>query len=314
MNKKKLTIVKWICEIILIIALSFMYYLNKSVETSKVLYIPSGSITKIITHLHHKKVDVSPLDGYLLRLIGQPQQGWISINKHRLTHADFLYKLTTAKAAMKDITLIPGETTEIFLQDLAKEMKLSLNKLKNAYHHLTLLKEGAFVPETYKLPLGITEYVAIKLLLDQSSLQMRRWATKIFGLYNERKWFHYVTMASVIQKEAASIEEMPVIASVIQNRLHKGMRLQMDGTLNYGNYSHQRVTAERIRNDRSLYNTYKHKGLPPYPVCNVSFEAIKAAIFPAKTDYLYFVKAKNGKHKFSRNYSTHLRNIKHVTK
>jgi len=88
----------------------------------------------------------------------------------------------------------------------------------------------------------------------------------------------------------------------------------MDGTLNYAKYSHLKVTPKRIRNDTSIYNTYKHKGVPSIPVCNVGFEAIKAAVFPAKTNYLYFMKSKNGTHDFSRNYSTHLRNIKRVTK
>ena len=143
---------------------------------------------------------------------------------------------------------------------------------------------------------------------------MKAWSQKIFGTFNERKWFQYVTVASVIQKEAANNQEMPLVSSVIQNRLKKGMKLQMDGTLNYGKYSHEKVTAKRIRNDKSPYNTYIYKGLPPYPVCNVGFDAIKAAIFPAQTDYLYFVKSKDGTHKFSRYYSTHLRNIRGATK
>jgi UPF0755 protein len=107
---------------------------------------------------------------------------------------------------------------------------------------------------------------------------------------------------------------MPIVASVIYNRLKKGMKLQMDGALNYGRYSHTKITAKRLRSDTSRYNTYKYKGLPPYPVCNVSFDAIKAAIFPAKTSYLYFVKLRNGKHSFSRRYSSHIRKVKSVTK
>jgi UPF0755 protein len=121
-------------------------------------------------------------------------------------------------------------------------------------------------------------------------------------------------MASVIQKEAANKEEMPIVASVINNRLKKGMKLQMDGTLNYGPYSHHKITAKRIRQDKSRYNTYMYKGLPPLPVCNVELSAIRAAIFPAKTDYLYFMKSKNGTHDFSRYYSTHLDNIRAATK
>ena len=75
---------------------------------------------------------------------------------------------------------------------------------------------------------------------------------------------------------------MPIIASVVHNRLKKNMALQMDGTLNYGKYSNSVVTTDRIRNDETSYNTYKNKGLPKDPVCAVSLDAIKAAIFPVK--------------------------------
>jgi UPF0755 protein len=314
MNNAKLTIARWTAEIVLIIVLSFIYYLTLPVSTSKVLYIPHGSIKKIITYLDYKNIDVSGLDGYLVRFIGMPQQGWIDMGENRLTRADFLYRLTTAKAAMKDVTLIPGETTYVFLHQLSTTMDLDRKLLQHYYDAYTPMKEGAFVPETYKLPMGITEKDAVRLLLNQSFKQMKAWSEKIFGNYNEKKWFQYVTMASVIQKEAADVKDMPLVSSVIYNRLKKGMKLQMDGTLNYGPYSHVKITAKRIRQDTSAYNTYKYRGLPPYPVCNVSFDAIKAAIFPAETEYLYFVKDKSGKHTYTRYYSTHLKNIRNVTK
>ena len=103
---------------------------------------------------------------------------------------------------------------------------------------------------------------------------------------------------------------MPLVASVIYNRLNKGMRLQMDGTLNYGIYSHDVITAERIRSDMSEFNTYLNDGIPPSPVCSVSISAIKAAINPAKSDYLYFVLDKKvKKHIFSKTLSEHNQNI-----
>ncbi|MCW9026101.1 MAG: endolytic transglycosylase MltG, partial [Thiovulaceae bacterium] len=182
------------------------------------------------------------------------------------------------------------------------------------YEKYTPIKEGAFVPDTYKIPIGISEQMLVKLLLSESKKQMQKLSNKLFGTYNEKKWFHFVAVASVIQKESANNKEMPLVSSVIYNRIKKGMRLQMDGTLNYGKYSHVRVSAKRIRNDNSQYNTYKNFGVPAIPVCNVGFEAIKAAVFPAKTNYLYFMKSKNGEHDFSCNYSTHLSNIKRATK
>ncbi|MEA3369799.1 MAG: endolytic transglycosylase MltG [Campylobacterota bacterium] len=291
-----------------------MYYLNKPIETPKVLYIPKGSINQIITQMQSKNYEVSKLDSLLLRLIGSPQSGWINIGEIRSTKADFLYRLTTAKAALQDITLIPGETTYIFLNQLSNNLNLDRKKLQKEYDAQSSIKEGMFVPNTYKLPIGITEKEIIRLLLKLSKSKMKQFSIKVFGNYNETKWFHYVAIASVIQKESANIEEMPIVSSVIYNRIKKGMKLQMDGTLNYGKYSHIKITPKRIRQDTSIYNTYIHSGIPKLPVCNVSFDAIKAAIFPAKTDYLYFMKSKTGKHDFTRHYSTHLRNIKRATK
>lgn len=307
-------IATWVLEMTVVIAVSLIFYLNLPVTTSKVLYIPQGSINRIIAYLAYKDLDVTALDGYFLRLAGMPQQGWISIGSETLTHGDLIHKITTAKAAMKDVTLIPGETTYVFLGQLAGEMGLDQARLREVYDRLSSEPEGMLVPNTYSLPLGISEEEAMTLLLGQSQKQMKAWSMKIFGTYNEKKWFQYVTLASVIQKEAADDEDMPMVSSVIHNRLKKGMKLQMDGTLNYAQYSHVTVTADRIRTDTSTYNTYKHAGLPTTPVCNVGLDAIKAAIFPTKSKYLYFVKGKDGRHRYTSYYSTHLRNIKAATK
>ena len=299
---------------VLIIILSFMYYLNKPMQTPHVLYIPKGSINQIIAHLSNENYNMSKLDSILLRVFGSPQSGWIDIGTNALTKGEFLYKLTHAKAALQSITLIPGETTYIFFNQLSSRLNLDRQKLEDEYRIQSNMQEGIFVPNTYKIPIGINESELIALLIRISHKQMKTLSTKFFGNYDEKKWFHYVAIASVIQKESASIKEMPIVSSVIYNRIKKGMKLQMDGTLNYGKYSHLKVTPKRIREDKSVFNTYVHNGVPKIPVCNVSFDAIKAAIFPATTDYLYFMKSKNGTHDFTRYYSTHLKNIKRATK
>lgn len=254
------------------------------------------------------------MDKTLLRFIGSPQQGWIDMGRTQTNHGDFLYRLAHAKAAMQAITLIPGETTYVFCDELAQSLGLNAKELYAAFMIKAYYPEGALVPDTYQLPIGINEEQLSTYLLRSSVRRHQTWSEKIFGEFNKKKWEHYLILASVIQKEAANKEEMPLVSSVIYNRLKKGMKLQMDGTLNYGKYSHQKITPQRIRQDKSAYNTYKYKGLPQKAVCNVELEAIKAAIFPAKTDYLYFMKNKKGKHDFSRYYSTHLRNINAVTK
>ena len=291
-----------------------MYYLNKPIYSPKVLYVQKGSINQIIAQMKARNLDVCKLDSLLLRLIGSPQSGWINMQNKYNTKADFLLKLTTAKAALQNIILIPGETTYMFLNQLSSNLNLNRKLLQQEYNNHAPVKEGVFVPNTYSLPIGITEKELIRVLLNISLRKMKQVSKKFFGSYNEKKWFHYVALASVIQKESANVKEMPIVSSVIYNRIKKGMKLQMDGTLNYGKYSHVRVTAKRIRADKSIYNTYLHQGVPKIPVCTVSMDAIKAAVFPSKTNFLYFMKNKKGVHDFSCNYSTHLSNIRRVTK
>jgi len=259
--------------------------------------------------LKDKNYDVNKFDSFFLRFIGTPQSGYIRIKEKGISKADFLYKITQAKAKVVNVTLIPGETTYIFLEQLAKKLNLDVKKLREEFKLQSPIQEGAFVPDTYNVFKNISEKRIIKSLLIRSSNRMKQISLKIFNSYDEKKWFKYVATASVIQKESANNKEMPIVSSVIYNRLKKGMKLQMDGTLNYGKYSHVKVTSKRIRTDKSGFNTYKIKGVPKIPVCNVSINAIKAAIYPAKTNYLYFMKNKQGVHDFSRNYSTHLRYI-----
>jgi UPF0755 protein len=296
------------------IMISLAYYLMQPVRSSRVIYLPSGSGASIITYLHKAGYDVNGLDRLLLRLFGYPQHGWIDIGATRLSKGDFLYRLTHAKAAMTEVTLIPGETKEIFLQQLAGRLGLDEGKLEKAYGEYAPYPDGVIWPDTYYVPKGITEKHLMRYLVLRSLRRHEELAKKFFGVYNPTKWFRYVTIASIIQKEAADESEMPLISGVIYNRLKKRMPLQMDGALNYGKYSHVKVTRRRIDEDTTPFNTYKFKGLPPWPVGSVSLAALKAAIKPAKTSYLYFVKGKNGKHIFTKRYSAHMKAVKSVNK
>jgi len=287
-----------------------LFYLIQPIKTTKVVYIPQGSINQIIQHLSQNGFNVNKLDSFLIRFIGSPQSGWVDIGSNKLSRFDFLYKLTVAKAAMEPITLIPGQTKEIFFLEVANRLGLDLKRLLVAYDKATTYKDGVIIAETYFIPRGMSEEHLIEYLVRKSEQRHIELSKRIFGEYDKQRWYRYLIVASIIQKEAANIEEMPLIASVIYNRLQKNMKLQMDGTLNYGIYSNQKVTPQRIREDTSPYNTYKYTGLPPDPVGSVSIDAIKAAINPARTDYLYFVRGKDGTHNFSKTYEQHLHYIR----
>ena len=315
MSKKTIQIFLIVCDVALIIILSLIFHLAKPIESSKVVYVPRGSVSQIISYLNANNFSITKdIDKYLLYFIGKPQFGWINIGENRLTRGDFFYKLSHSKAAMKTLTLIPGETTEVFLKMASKDFNLSFDKLYKIFYEKSPFREGFLAPESYNLPLGISERHLIYYLVNYSWKIQKENSFKIFGEYKQDKWYKYIIIASIIQKEAANKHEMPMVSSVIYNRLKKDMKLQMDGTLNYGSYSHVKITPKRIREDTTSYNTYKFKGLPKYPVCNVSKEAIVAAIFPKKSNFLYFVKNKKGVHSFSKTYAQHKKYVKKLQK
>ncbi len=302
-------------DIVAMIIVAGLFYFAQPIKLeSPQLFVPPGSIPKIIAHLQDSNLSLWYLDRYGLYYIGKPQKGWIDIKAKELSRADFLHRLTTAKAALFKVRLIPGETTYIILRQIAK-LGFDLSKLQKAYQNYAPYPEGVLFAETYYLPKGVDEDRLMRYLIEAGLKRHKSIAKKELGAFRQKEWFEkIVTIASIIQKEAANKEEMPLVASVIYNRLRLGMPLQMDGALNYGSFSHQKVTPKRIREDESRFNTYKYKGLPPYPVCIVGEDAIEAALHPAKSRYLYFVRSKDGTHKFSTSYKSHLRNIKDVQK
>ncbi len=118
-----------------------------------------------------------------------------------------------------------------------------------------------------------------------------------------------LTIASLIEKEAVDSKTMSNISSVIHNRLSKGMKLQLDATINYV----ERYVKPNINGDvnryNAYYNTYKTGALPSGPICNPGINAIKAALNPAQTEYLYFYSDEKKEYHFSKDYEEHKANI-----
>lgn len=299
-------------DLVSILLFCFIVNLLLPVKTSKILYVPKGGYKYIITYLKDEKVsNLNRFDEYLLRFIGSPQQGWLDLGNEEFLKIDFLKKLTIAKAASTKITLIPGETAYIFLQEIAKQRALDFDKLWENYEQKIPFKDGFFIANSYEIPYGLNEEEFIEFLYKLSLKEQKKISNELLGNYDEQEWKKIISKASVIQKEAANSEEMPIISSVIDNRIAKDMKLQMDGTLNYGKYSHVKITAQRLKDDNSSYNTYLNAGLPIEPVCAVSLEAIKAALNPIKSNYLYFYRDKKSKkHIFNESYEEHLKAIK----
>jgi UPF0755 protein len=121
-----------------------------------------------------------------------------------------------------------------------------------------------------------------------------------------------VTLASIVQKESGLVSEEAVIAGVYWNRLRRGMRLQADPTVAYALKIDGKWSGTLYRSDygyASPFNTYLTEGLPPGPICNPGAEALRAAVRPAQTEFLYFVADNSGGHVFSRTFEEHLNAI-----
>lgn len=167
--------------------------------------------------------------------------------------------------------------------------------------------EGYLYPATYNLSRGGSE----EQLLEQMIVQFNKAYTAIQEGERTRQFSRHeiITLASIIEKEAVSAEEKPIISSVFHNRLRIGMPLQSDPTAVYGVRAFSGKVRKADIQRPSPYNTYLKKGLPPGPIGNPGMDAVRAAITPAKTDFLYFVARQDGTHQFSKNLDDHNRAV-----
>ena len=165
--------------------------------------------------------------------------------------------------------------------------------------------EGFLFPDTYHFSRHATPEQILTAMVHrfrQVSIQL--------GLTGDV--FRTVTMASLVEKEVSQDAERPLVAGVFVNRLAKGMPLATDPTVIYAalleNHWRGTIYASDLQSP-SLYNTYKHTGLPPGPIANPGVAALKAAIAPAQTDYLYFVSDAAGHSRFSADLKEHAEQV-----
>jgi UPF0755 protein len=165
--------------------------------------------------------------------------------------------------------------------------------------------EGYLFPDTYffsketdvdELLEGIVRRTFKLFERDDLRLQMEKIPMDMFQV---------LTLASIIEKEAKLEKEKPLISAVFHNRLRIGMSLDADPTVIYGQSSFDRSLTKSDLLTRTPYNTYRLKGLPKGPICNPSTSSIVAALYPARSDVLYFVSRNDGSHVFSRTIDEH---------
>ena len=296
----------------LLLLIPLTYNLVPVNEGTKTFYIPSSNIDDVVKTLKSNGYEVTWMDKLMLRLRRTPDEGWYTVEPSEHGRFLFFQHLYTQKTnELMDVVVYAGETKNELTARLANDMKLDQKKLLSAYKMLAYFHEADILAQSYTIARQADENATIQYIFLDSRRQVKKFVKEHFKHKPELIELKIVhVIASIIQKESNSIEEMPLISSVIYNRLEKDMRLQMDGTLNYGPYAHTIVTPERIKNDESQYNTYKYKGLPPNPLSTVTLDALKASMKPVSSDYLFFMLNKTGTHNFAATYDKHLENIR----
>lgn len=167
--------------------------------------------------------------------------------------------------------------------------------------------EGFLFPDTYFIVPSSNELDIINMMNDEFNKfftkDMKERCKKL-----NMSVYDIITLASIVEKEAVSPKERPMIAAIFLNRLNKKMRLESCATVLYAlGITKERLSFEDLKFE-SKYNTYKYHGLPPGPICNPGIKSIEAVLYPVTTDNLFFVSKGNGTHFFSSTFNEHVKN------
>lgn len=247
--------------------------------------------------------------------------------KRGMSSVEILKKITSGDTIMHPVTIPEGFT----LNQIADLLESSCILDKEVFLKLARSNEfeisSGFIPKSLEGYLFPDSYFFAKNTAPQAVINkmIKRFQEKALPLFEDKKTFsanklsfnQLIILASIIEAEARLDNERPLIASVYYNRLKEGWPLECDATVQY-------VLKERKVNLRysdleidSPYNTYINIGLPPAPIGNPGIAAIKAALYPAKSDYFFYVRNDtkgDGSHIFTKTYSQHLEAIRKYQK
>lgn len=206
--------------------------------------------------------------------------------------------LTLKQTGEKVVESTEGNISAGEFQTAVKAGGYLYSFLKDANGNL----EGFLFPKTYEVTSRTSARSVVNMLLKQFQVETEHleWSrAQSLGVTP----YQVVIIASLIEKEAKVPEDRPLIASVIYNRLKMKMKLGIDATVQYALGKWKPVLTNKDLQVDSPYNTYRIPGLPPAPICNPGFESIRAALYPASTNYIYYIlTGADGKHSFTADY------------
>jgi UPF0755 protein len=298
----------------------------------KKLTIKQGeSLTEILDDLQRNDIiDSKTLFKLIIKFLGKEEEIMANtyLFKNGLSNLDVLNIITGKESfVLVRYTLPPGSTLrqaakiaekvlshsqQKFLKETENDSLINILGLKGKVRNL----EGFLYPESYDLSPGINEKELVAVLFNEFLKRVYR-NEEIMGEIAKREsdLLNTVTLASIIEAETNVEEEKQIIAGVYLNRMAKGMKLEADPTVQYAlpGGPKQRLLYEDLRIN-SPYNTYINPGLPPGPINNPDISCIKAALFPQRHNYLFFVATGSGGHTFTETYEQHMKAVQEYRK
>lgn len=216
------------------------------------------------------------------------------------------------------ITLVEGWTNEQIAESLAEHLSFSAADFittaatppATSYPFLTeqpdnASLQGFLFPDTYRFFVDAQPNDIVTVMLN--TFDQRFTTTMRADLASQEKsLYEAVILASIVEKEVQTAEDMNIVAGIFWKRLEHAVPLQSDATINYITKKKDTTSSLVDLEIESAYNTYRNPGLPPTPICNPGLQALNAVVYPTPTEYWYFLTTPDGVVKYSATYEEHL--------
>ena len=274
-----------------------------------VVNIPSGANLNTVTQKLGAENIISSPTVFRLVMLVTGQESSVKSGEYTfkgpLSMLGVIEKLVRGRYEYDPVKLIIREGEDS--KTIAKNIVQAFPKLnENDVYEKLKIKEGYIFPETY----SFAPFADIDEILKTTTREFDKRIARFDASFasTTKTKAEILTIASILEKEVPREVDMKMVSGIIYNRLAKNMPLQMDSTVGYitGKASLELVTAD-LKID-SPYNTYVAKGLPPTPIGNPGEASIRAALYPEKHEYLFFLSDKDGVNHYAKTYAEHLRN------
>lgn len=294
MKKKKKYNIKLVKKYLVLLLLPLIYLIYITISFA---YIPQNlkgkrvEITRGMSYIKvYEKLGIkfNAIDKIYSRISKKTlKEGSFRFDKN-ISKRELINTLNKPQGRIK-LTIPEGFTQDQVLERIEalglankSEMIAALNSIDFPYFHEKDNYDGYLFPETYFVSSNMSAKEIAKLILDEF---MKNFPESDYP--DKKKFYEDIKLASIVEFEIGFNEiESENVAGVFKNRLQKGMRLQSDATLKY--ILKRKVLKKDLQENMSVYNTYRHKGLPPTPICNPNKKTIKATINAPVSKYLYF--------------------------